>query len=116
MLGIVLPLDKAIAHADRILPLRSKRTRSIHHPLIVLNDAGGDRLAVGTCQSLADVLKNCMRLVAVAGAELDEDGHCDLLEAKMEDLCADILADSDRINICVAQVEVGGAQQDGSLL
>ncbi len=58
MLGIVLlelghqcaiqPLDKAIAHPDCILPLRSKKTRSIHHPLIVLNDAGGDRLAVGT--------------------------------------------------------------------
>jgi hypothetical protein len=58
VLGIVLPelghlcaiqpLDKVIAHTDRILPLRSARRRSIHHPLIVLDDAGGDRLAIGT--------------------------------------------------------------------
>ncbi len=82
---------------------------SIHHPLIVLDDAGGDRLAIGTHQRLADLLENCMWLVAVAGAELDEDGRCNLLEAEMEDLHVDILADSDGIDICVAQVEVGGA-------
>ncbi len=126
MLGMVLPelwhqcafqpLDKAIAHADCIQPLRSKRRHSIHHPLIILDDAGGDRLAIGTRQHLADVLKNCMWLVAVAGAELDEDGCCNLLAAKMEDLCVDILMDSDGIDICGAQVEVGGAQRDGSVL
>jgi hypothetical protein len=126
VLGVVLlelqhqcaiqPLDKAIAQADHILLLHSERTHSIHHPLIVLDDAGSDRLAVGTRQCLADVLENWMWLVAVAGAELDKDGHCDLLEAKMEDLCMDILADGDGIDICIAQVEVGGAQQDGSVL
>jgi hypothetical protein len=110
VLGIVLtelghqcaiqPLDKAIAQADCILPLRSKRTRSIHHPLlIVLNDAGGDRLAIGTHQHLANALENCVWLVAVAGAELDEDERCYLLEAKTEGLCMDILADGDGIDI-----------------
>ncbi len=91
VLGIVLPelghqcaiqpLDKAIAHADCILLLRSKRTCSIHHPLIALDDAGSDRLVVGNRQRLADVLKNCVWLVPVAGAELDKDGCCNLLEA-----------------------------------
>ena len=57
-----------------------------------------------------------MWLVAVAGAELDKDGCCNLLEAEMEDLCMDILVDGDGINICVTQVEVSGAQQDGSIL
>jgi hypothetical protein len=92
MLGIVLPelghqcaiqpLDKAIAHTNCILLLRSKRMCSIHYPLIIFDDAGGNRLAVGACQRLMDVLENCMWLVAVAGAELDEDGCCDLLKAE----------------------------------
>ncbi len=57
-----------------------------------------------------------MWLVAVAGAELDKDGCCNLLEAMTEDLCMDIHTDSDGINICVAKVEIGGAQQDWSVL
>ncbi len=56
-----------------------------------------------------------MWLVAVAGAELDENGHCNLLDER-EGFCVDILADGDCIDICVAQVEVGGTQRDGSIL
>ncbi len=125
MLGVVLPelghqcaiqpLDKAIAHADCILLLHSKRMHSVHHSLIVLDDAGGDRLAVGTHQCLADVLENCMWLVTVAGAELDKDGRCDLLEAKTYNLPVDIVADGDGIDICITQARwvslVGLAQE-----
>jgi hypothetical protein len=79
----IQPLDKAVAQANCILPLCSKRMHSIHHSLIILNDTGVDRLTVGTRQCLTDVIKNCMWLVAVAWAELDKDGHCDLPEAEM---------------------------------
>jgi hypothetical protein len=93
MLGIVLPelghqcaiqaLDKAIVHTNCILLLHSKKMLSVHHPVIIFNDAGSDRLAISTRQHLMYVLKNCMWLVTVARAELDKDGCCDLLEAKM---------------------------------
>jgi hypothetical protein len=45
-----------------------------------------------------------MRLIAIPGAKLQEDGVADLSEAKLEDLGLDLLLEAVRVNIDLAEI------------
>jgi hypothetical protein len=64
----VKAIDKTSTHADGILPLTQKYTRSVHKLLVVGLNRAGDGVAVLVSVHLMDVLQHGVRLVAVAGA------------------------------------------------
>ena len=52
----VKAIDKTSTHADRILPLAQKQTRSVHELLVIGFNRAGDGVAVLVSVHLADVL------------------------------------------------------------
>jgi hypothetical protein len=108
-------LDEPIADADGVGMLGREGSCGIHHALKILDDRCSHHLAIGAWRRLADVFQSCMGLIAVPRAELLEDGGADLLEAKLQYLGLNGIADGFGIDVCVGEVEVGNAKGDRTI-
>jgi hypothetical protein len=97
--GAIQSLDEAVAYADGVPLLGSKRARRVEHALVILDNAHGHGLAIWASRSLTNVLQDSVGLVAVPGAQLSEDQQADLAKTKLEYLSLNRLADCRRVDV-----------------
>jgi hypothetical protein len=91
--ALVKTINEVVAYGNRKRNVLAEGANCAHNPLVVCKDRGGDEGAIAILVGLTNMLKCCMGLVRIAGANFMKDGSTDLWPSKLSDLAFNLQAD-----------------------